>query len=65
MSDQGTLVRTRVDEVSIIGRNAQGVKLIRVSEGEKLVGIARVEEPVLDDAVVVEQDAGATDSTEA
>lgn len=65
ISDQGTLVRTRVDEVSIIGRNAQGVKLIRVSEGEKLVGIARVEEPVLDDAVVVEQDAGTTDSTEA
>lgn len=65
ISDQGTLVRTRVDEVSIIGRNAQGVKLIRVSEGEKLVGIARVEEPVLDDAVVVEQDAGTTDSAEA
>lgn len=45
ISDQGTLVRTGVDGVSSLGRNTQGVTLIRVSEGEKLVGVARVEEP--------------------
>lgn len=45
ISDQGTLVRTRVDEVSSLSRNTQGVTLIRVSGGEKLVGVARVEEP--------------------
>ena len=45
ISDQGTLVRTRIDEVSVMSRNTQGVTLIRVSEGEKLVGVARVEEP--------------------
>ncbi|MGB1271925.1 MAG: DNA gyrase C-terminal beta-propeller domain-containing protein, partial [Endozoicomonas sp.] len=39
------LVRTRVDEVSLMSRNTQGVTLIRVSGGEKLVGVARVEEP--------------------
>lgn len=44
ISDGGTLVRTRVDEVSISSRNTQGVTLIRLSEGEKLVGIERVEE---------------------
>jgi len=40
ISDQGTLVRTRVDEVSVLGRNTQGVRLIRVRDGEQLVGVA-------------------------
>lgn len=39
ISDQGTLVRTRVDEISVVGRNAQGVTLINVQENEKLSGI--------------------------
>jgi DNA gyrase subunit A len=46
ISDQGVLVRTRVDEVSIVGRNTQGVRLISLSQGEHLVGIERVEEIV-------------------
>ena len=50
ISDQGTLVRTGVDGVSSLSRNTQGVTLIRVSEGEKLVGVARVEEPEVVDA---------------
>jgi DNA gyrase subunit A len=45
ISDQGTLVRTRSDEVSVQGRNTQGVRLINLVEGEALVGLARVEEP--------------------
>ncbi len=44
ISSQGVLVRTRVSEVSVLSRNTQGVTLIRVGEGEKLVGIERVEE---------------------
>ncbi len=44
ISDGGVLVRTRVAEVSTQSRNTQGVTLIRLSEGEKLVGIERVEE---------------------
>jgi DNA gyrase subunit A len=44
ISDQGTLVRTRVDEVRETGRNAQGVTLIKLDAGEKLVGIVRVED---------------------
>lgn len=44
ISDQGTLVRTRVDEVSILGRNTQGVTLIKVAEDEHLVGVERIEE---------------------
>ena len=45
ISNRGTLVRTRTDEISEVGRNTQGVMLIRLSEDEKLVGLARIEEP--------------------
>ena len=44
ISDQGTLVRTRVSEVSVVGRNTQGVRLIRTVEGEHVVGLQRIEE---------------------
>ncbi len=45
ISDQGTLVRTRIDEISVMSRNTQGVTLIKVQQGEKLVGVAGVDEP--------------------
>jgi len=38
----GTLVRTRVDEISVMGRNTQGVKLISLDEDESLSGIERI-----------------------
>ena len=43
ISDAGTLVRTPAQDISVIGRNTQGVRLIRLGEGEKLVGIDRIE----------------------
>jgi len=43
ISSNGTLVRTAVDEISVQGRNTQGVRLMRLDEGERLVGIERVE----------------------
>ncbi|MBL4611694.1 DNA gyrase subunit A [Halopseudomonas sp.] len=45
ISDQGTLVRTRVAEVSSLSRNTQGVTLIKVASDEKLVGLERIQEP--------------------
>ena len=42
ISSRGTLVRTRINEVSVVGRNTQGVKLINLSNGEKLVSIDRI-----------------------
>ncbi len=39
----GTLVRTRVSEIPVLGRNTQGVRIIRLSGGEKLVGVDRIE----------------------
>ena len=49
ISDKGTLVRTRVEEVSVQGRNTQGVRLIRLKDGEKLVGLEQVDEPDVND----------------
>jgi len=45
ISDQGTMVRTRIMEVSVQGRNTQGVRLINLSADEHLVGLAAVQEP--------------------
>ena len=42
ITDGGTLVRTRVAEISVVGRNAQGVRVIRLDEGEKVVGVDKI-----------------------
>jgi DNA gyrase subunit A len=43
ISSNGTLVRTSVDDISVVGRNTQGVRLIRVESGQRLVGLAKIE----------------------
>ena len=43
ISDCGTLVRTHANEISTLGRNTQGVTLIRLREDENLVGLARIQ----------------------
>ena len=43
ISSNGTLIRTGVEDISIMGRNTQGVRLIRVESGQRLVGVARIE----------------------
>lgn len=44
ISNQGTMVRTRVSEISTLGRNTQGVRVIRLKEGEELVRITQIDE---------------------
>ncbi len=44
ITDTGKLVRTRVSEISVVGRNTQGVTLIRTAENENVVGLQRVAE---------------------
>lgn len=44
ISDGGTLVRTRASEISVVGRNTQGVTLIQLGNEEKLVGVERIPE---------------------
>jgi DNA gyrase subunit A len=57
ISGGGTLVRTRVNEISVMGRNTQGVRLIALDAGEQLVGIERVIEDrsEADDAEAIEE----------
>ncbi len=57
ISSSGTLVRTPVEEISVVGRNTQGVRLIRLAEGERLTGVERIEclngeSPAGDDATL-------------
>ena len=49
ISSSGTLVRTPVSEISVVGRNTQGVRLIRLDDGERLAGVERID--ILPDAV--------------
>jgi DNA gyrase subunit A len=53
ITDNGTLVRTRVNEVSVIGRNTQGVRIIRTIEGEHVVALQRIDE--IEEAEVFEE----------
>jgi len=43
ITKHGTLVRTRVAEISVMSRNTQGVKLISLASDERLVGVERIE----------------------
>lgn len=65
ISDQGTLVRTRSSEVSVLGRNTQGVTLIKVQEGEKLVQVARVAETMDESETESDDDASQTQDSAA
>ena len=64
ITDNGTLVRTRVNEVSIIGRNTQGVRIIRTAEDELVVGLQRIDE-IEEDETVVEGEVAETTESEA
>ena len=70
ISNKGTLVRTRVNEVSTVGRNTQGVRLIRTADDEKVVGLQRIDEidedeVLIDGEVVTEEgETAAEDNTE-
>lgn len=56
ITDAGTLVRTRVNEISKVGRNTQGVTLIRLNEGESLAGLQPIAELLLEQAEVETED---------
>ena len=80
ISDGGTLVRTRASEVAQTGRNAQGVRLIRLGESEILVGVVAIEaveedetfeeveaietEQLVDDSTIIDQNDNESDLNE-
>jgi len=53
ITNKATLVRTRVEEIRSAGRHSQGVRLIRLNQGETLVGLERIEEEILDETNAV------------
>ena len=57
ITDGGKLVRTRVNEVRVLGRNTQGVKLISLAAGERLVGLERI----ADDQEEIDEDPSGSD----
>ena len=60
----GTLIRTKVAGISIVGRNTQGVRLIRVDEGDALVGLEKIEAAEIEDEDVVTLETEAGDDSE-
>ena len=60
ISDNGTLVRTRVAEISCLGRNTQGVRLIKLSKGENLIGVEKIVDVETDD----DSDSGAEEQSD-
>ncbi len=55
ISDKGTLVRTPATGVSSIGRNTQGVTIIRTADDEKVVGLQRIDE-IQEDEVELDEE---------
>ena len=51
ITNKGMLVRTKVAEINVIGRNTQGVKVIRLKEQEKLISLASIDEGFINDMV--------------
>lgn len=50
ITDGGVLVRTRVNEISVVGRNTQGVRVIRLDSEEKLIGVDKIDGLVDDES---------------
>ncbi len=48
VTDKGQMIRTRTDEIRIIGRNTQGVRLFKIDDGERVVGVASILEKEVD-----------------
>jgi len=62
ISDGGTLVRTRASEISRVGRNTQGVTLMRLSEGEVLQAVERLDASLDEDEEGEADTAGSGDT---
>ncbi|XQW86619.1 DNA topoisomerase (ATP-hydrolyzing) subunit A [Thalassotalea piscium] len=64
ITDNGTLVRTRVNEVSIIGRNTQGVRIIRTTDEEHVVALQRIDEIEEDETLMSDDESESSDEAQ-
>jgi len=62
ITDDGTIIRTRTEDIRITGRMAQGVRIMRLEEGKTVVAVARAEreQPQEDEAPALEESPDAT-----
>ncbi len=51
ISNKGKIIRLRIKDIRVIGRNTQGVRLIELEDGERVVSLARLAEKEEDDEV--------------
>ena len=65
ISKGGTLIRTGVDDIRVMGRNTQGVRLIKLDDGETLVGLQRIVEIEDDEDELLDGEELDTEATEA
>jgi DNA gyrase subunit A len=67
ITDSGRMIRMKVSDVRVVGRNTKGVRMMRLDEGEKIVGIARVdvEEEEEVEGNAAEAEVGEADASEA
>ena len=56
ITDDGTIIRMSVDEVRMVGRNTQGVRLMRIAEGARVVSVALAEPETKEDDEAEEED---------
>jgi DNA gyrase subunit A len=63
MSQAGVLVRTPVKDISVVGRNTQGVRLIRLEEGDQLSGLERIDGIVEGETAAADAPAGSNGET--
>jgi DNA gyrase subunit A len=64
ITDGGVLVRTRANEISVLGRNTQGVRVIRPSKGESVIGLDRIESLDDEDEMNSDEQADPSDAPE-
>ncbi len=50
ITDEGTIIRSAVDTIRLCGRYSQGVKLMRLNEGARVIGVARADREEVDEA---------------
>jgi DNA gyrase subunit A len=48
ITDKGQVIRTKISGISLMGRTTQGVRIIRLKEGEKVVSVEKVFDPETD-----------------
>ena len=51
ITESGIIIRTPIEQISIVGRSTQGVKIINIGEGDRVASITRVDEPTEDDEI--------------